>query len=107
MSELAYRPTPHDREAVLEKAQKRKGFTKAYEDLDSEYSRQQGVRVLAGRLGGDDGALRSSNAPTIRPAALRACRSISRRHTGGAERAAPQRHSEARSARECSLEELG
>ncbi len=38
MSELTYRPEPHDHEAFLDKARRRKGFTEAYEDLDSEYS---------------------------------------------------------------------
>jgi DNA-binding XRE family transcriptional regulator len=38
MSELAHRPAPHDHEAFLNNARKRKGFTKAYEDLDGEYS---------------------------------------------------------------------
>lgn len=38
MSELTYQPVPHDHEEFLEKALKRKGFKKRYEDLSEEYS---------------------------------------------------------------------
>ena len=37
MPDLPYRPVPHDHEAFLDNARKRKGFTEAYEDLDGEY----------------------------------------------------------------------
>ena len=38
MAELKYRPVPHDQEAFLKKAQRRKGFQKAYEELEDEYT---------------------------------------------------------------------
>jgi DNA-binding XRE family transcriptional regulator len=38
MAELKYKPVPHDHEAFLTKALKRKGFRKAYEDLGEEYA---------------------------------------------------------------------
>ena len=37
MAELKYKPVVHDHEAFPKKAQKRKGFKKAYEDLKEEY----------------------------------------------------------------------
>ena len=51
MSDLAYNPTPHDHEAFLEKARKRKGFTKAYDDLDSEYSLVRELLAARSRAG--------------------------------------------------------
>lgn len=38
MAELKYRPVPHDQEAFLKKARKRKGFQEAYEELGEEYA---------------------------------------------------------------------
>jgi len=38
MAELKYKPVVHDHESFLKKAQKRKGFKKAYEDLKEEYT---------------------------------------------------------------------
>jgi len=37
MAEVKYKPVSHDHEAFLKKASKRKGFKKAYEDLEEEY----------------------------------------------------------------------
>jgi DNA-binding XRE family transcriptional regulator len=37
MVELKYQPVQHDHEAFLDKALKRKGFKKAYEELEEEY----------------------------------------------------------------------
>ncbi|PIS38324.1 MAG: transcriptional regulator [Nitrospirae bacterium CG_4_9_14_3_um_filter_53_35] len=37
MADLKYKPVSHDHEAFLKKASKRKGFKKAYEDLEEEY----------------------------------------------------------------------
>lgn len=37
MADIRYRPVPHEHEAFLKKASKRKGFQKAYEELDEEY----------------------------------------------------------------------
>ncbi|MDA8126151.1 MAG: helix-turn-helix transcriptional regulator [Deltaproteobacteria bacterium] len=38
MAELKYKPVPHDHKAFLKNAQKREGFSKAYDDLKEEYS---------------------------------------------------------------------
>lgn len=51
MSELAYRPVPHDHEAFLDKARRRKGFTEAYADLDSEYSLVRELLAARSRAG--------------------------------------------------------
>jgi DNA-binding XRE family transcriptional regulator len=37
MGDIKYKPVSHDHEAFLKKASKRKGFKKAYEDLEEEY----------------------------------------------------------------------
>ncbi|WP_191966206.1 hypothetical protein [Oryzomonas japonica] len=37
MADLKYQPVTHDHAAFLEKAGKREGFKKAYEDLATEY----------------------------------------------------------------------
>ena len=37
MTELKYKPVPHDHKAFLAKAQVRKGFTEAYNALELEY----------------------------------------------------------------------
>ena len=37
MADVKYKPVSHDHEAFLKKASKRKGFKKAYEDLEEEY----------------------------------------------------------------------
>ena len=37
MVELKYKPVSHDHKAFLKNAQKRKGFSKAYNDLEEEY----------------------------------------------------------------------
>ena len=38
MDKLKYEPVSHDHKAFLKNAQKRKGFSKAYNDLEEEYS---------------------------------------------------------------------
>ena len=38
MAELKYEPVSHDHKAFLKNAQKRKGFSKAYNDLEEEYT---------------------------------------------------------------------
>ena len=38
MADVKYKPVPHDHEAFLKKALKRKKFRKAYEDLKEEYT---------------------------------------------------------------------
>ena len=37
MAELKYKPVPHDHEAFLAKARARRGFSKAYDELELEY----------------------------------------------------------------------
>ena len=37
MADIKYKPVSHDHEAFLKKASKRKGFKKAYEELEEEY----------------------------------------------------------------------
>ncbi len=37
MADIQYKPVSHDHEAFLKKASKRKGFKKAYEELEEEY----------------------------------------------------------------------
>jgi transcriptional regulator with XRE-family HTH domain len=37
MADIKYNPVSHDHEAFLKKASKRKGFKKAYENLEDEY----------------------------------------------------------------------
>jgi DNA-binding XRE family transcriptional regulator len=38
MAELKYEPVSHDHKAFLKNAKKREGFSKAYNDLEEEYS---------------------------------------------------------------------
>ena len=38
MADLKYQPVPHDHKAFLKNARKRKGFRKAYKDLEAEYA---------------------------------------------------------------------
>jgi ribosome-binding protein aMBF1 (putative translation factor) len=38
MDDLKYCPVPHDHEAILKKAKKKKGFIEAYERLEEEYA---------------------------------------------------------------------
>ena len=38
MAELKYQPVPHDHEAFLKKALKRKDFRESYENLEEEYT---------------------------------------------------------------------
>jgi DNA-binding XRE family transcriptional regulator len=37
MARSEYRPVPHDHDAFLERARKRKGFRETYDDLEDEY----------------------------------------------------------------------
>ncbi len=38
MADIKYKPVPHDHDAFLKKALKRKGFRKVYEELEEEYT---------------------------------------------------------------------
>jgi transcriptional regulator with XRE-family HTH domain len=51
MSEPTYRPAPHDHKAFLDKARKRKGFSKAYEDLAGEYGLVRELLAARSRAG--------------------------------------------------------
>lgn len=37
MANTEYRPVPHDHDAFLERARRRKGFDEAYDELEDEY----------------------------------------------------------------------
>jgi DNA-binding XRE family transcriptional regulator len=37
MAELKYEPVPHDHDAFLKRAMRRKGFKRAYDELEDEY----------------------------------------------------------------------
>lgn len=51
MADVKYKPVPHDHEAFLKKALKRKGFRKAYEDLKEEYTLTREMLVARSKLG--------------------------------------------------------
>jgi DNA-binding XRE family transcriptional regulator len=51
MAEVKYKPVPHDHEAFLEKALKRKEFKKAYEDLKEEYPLTREMLAARSKLG--------------------------------------------------------
>ncbi len=45
MADVKYKPVPHDHEAFLKRALKRKGFRKAYENVGEEYRLVPNSRV--------------------------------------------------------------
>ena len=51
MAEVKYQPIPHDQQAFLEKAMKRKGFKEAYEDLAEEYALVRELLAARARAG--------------------------------------------------------
>jgi DNA-binding XRE family transcriptional regulator len=51
MADVKYKPVPHDHEAFLKKALKRKGFRKAYEDSKEEYTLTREMLSARSRLG--------------------------------------------------------
>lgn len=51
MADLEYQPVAHDHEAFLEKALKRKGFGKAYADLEGEYRLVRELLAARSRAG--------------------------------------------------------
>ena len=51
MADLKYQPESHDHNAFLEKAKKREGFSKAYEDLEEEYALVREMLAARSRLG--------------------------------------------------------
>jgi len=51
MADPEYKPIPHDHDAFIEKALKRQGFRKAYEELEEEHALTRellGARLRAG-----------------------------------------------------------
>jgi len=51
MADLKFHPVSHDHNAFLEKAKKREGFTKAYEELEEEYTLVREMLAARARLG--------------------------------------------------------
>src|SRR4030066_2604296 len=51
MADVKYKPVPHDHEAFLKKALKRKEFRKAYEDLKEEYTLTREMLGARSRFG--------------------------------------------------------
>jgi len=51
VAELKYRPVPHDQEAFLKKARKRKGFQEAYDQLGDEYALVRELLAARSRAG--------------------------------------------------------
>ncbi len=51
MADLKYQPVIHDHDAFLDKAKKREGFKKAYEDLEEEYALAKEMLAARARVG--------------------------------------------------------
>jgi len=51
MADLKYQPVTHDHKAFLDRAKKRKGFKKAYEDLGEEYALAKEMLAARARVG--------------------------------------------------------
>ena len=51
MADVKYGPVPHSQEAFLKKAVKRKGFRKAYENLEEEYTLFREMLAARSRFG--------------------------------------------------------
>jgi DNA-binding XRE family transcriptional regulator len=51
MADLKYQPVTHDHNAFLDKAKKREGFKKAYEDLEEEYALAKEMLSARARVG--------------------------------------------------------
>ncbi len=51
MADIKYKPVPHDHEAFLKKALKRKKFRKAYQDLKEEYALTREMLAARSRFG--------------------------------------------------------
>lgn len=51
MADLTFKPVTHDHNAFIEKAKKRDGFKKAYEDLEEEYALVKEMLAARARLG--------------------------------------------------------
>ena len=51
MADLKFKPVPHDHTAFIEKARKREGFKKAYDDLEEEYALVREMLAARSRVG--------------------------------------------------------
>ena len=51
MADFKYEPVTHDHKEFLEKAGKRKGFKKAYEELEEEYALAKEMLAARARVG--------------------------------------------------------
>ena len=51
MADLKFKPVTHDHNAFIEKAKKREGFKKAYDDLEEEYALVKEMLTARARLG--------------------------------------------------------
>ena len=51
MADLGYEPVPHDHDAFLKKASKRKGFVEAYDSLEEEYALAREMLTARARAG--------------------------------------------------------
>lgn len=51
MADVKYEPVSHDHTAFIEKAKKREGFKKAYDDLEAEYSLVREMLAARARAG--------------------------------------------------------
>lgn len=51
MADLKFKPVTHDHNAFIEKAKKREGFKKAYDDLEEEYALVKEMLNARARLG--------------------------------------------------------
>jgi len=51
MADLKYQPISHDHNSFIEKARKREGFKKGYEDLEEEYALVREMLTARARLG--------------------------------------------------------
>ena len=51
MADLKFKPVTHDHNAFIEKAKKREGFKKTYDDLEEEYALVKEMLAARSRLG--------------------------------------------------------
>ncbi|MFZ3207712.1 MAG: helix-turn-helix transcriptional regulator [Geobacteraceae bacterium] len=51
MADLKFKPVPHDHNAFIEKARRREGFKKAYDDLEEEYALVKEMLTARSRVG--------------------------------------------------------
>jgi DNA-binding XRE family transcriptional regulator len=51
MADLKYQPVSHDHSVFLDKAKKREGFKKAYQDLEEEYALVREMLAARARVG--------------------------------------------------------